>query len=171
MMYSTLNEAKNDLKLVPSEDPVLRKEAEFIKNPLDLEVQKLIPKMFESMEEEKGVGLAAPQVGISLRLATIKIKDKKLTLINPEIVSHSKKMSIYPEGCLSLPGKEFPIVRYNTVTVKFINELGRKMKIKKSGLLAIAFQHEIDHLDGILMSDRFEEQKRLRENLSVNSKA
>ena len=163
-------QTKNELKLVSSTDPVLKKEAEFIKNPLDLEVQKLIPKMFEIMEKEKGIGLAAPQVDISLRLITIKIKERKIVLINPEITSHSNKMSAYPEGCLSLPGKEFPIVRYDAVTVEFINELGRKRTLKTGGLLAIAFQHEIDHLDGILMSDRFEEQKGLREKLGVDDK-
>lgn len=164
---STLTEIKNDLKLITFPNEILKKEAKFIKNPLDLEIQKLIPKMFEIMEKEKGVGLAAPQVNFSLRLITIKIKEKKIVLINPEIISHSEKMVVYPEGCLSLPGKEFPIVRYGTITVEFTNELGKKRKIKTSGLLAIVFQHEIDHLDGILMSDRFEEQRYLREELRV----
>lgn len=167
---TTLFETNQELKLVPASNAVLRKTAESIENPLDLKVQKLIPKMFEIMEKERGIGLAAPQIGSSLRLVTIQIKNKKFVLINPEIVSHSKKMSIHEEGCLSLPGKEFPIVRYNTVTVEFTNELGRKRKIKTGGLLAIAFQHEIDHLDGFLMSDRFDEQRVLREKLGFNGK-
>ncbi len=171
MMYPTLNETKNDLKLVPSDDPVLRKEAEIVKNPIDLEVQKLVPKMFETMEKGVdgtiGMGLAAPQIGISLRLMIIKYKDQKTTFINPEITNMSDKTVIFPEGCLSLPNIEFPVIRSNKIFVKYTDELGKKCKMKAKGLLAVAIQHEIDHLDGILISDRFEEQKGLRMKLSV----
>ncbi|MCK4636002.1 MAG: peptide deformylase [Candidatus Moranbacteria bacterium] len=172
-MNSVLTPTKTTLKLVSSDDAVLKKEAEIIKNPLDLKVQKLIPKMFEIMERGVkgvvGIGLAAPQIGISLRLMIIKYKDQKTTFINPKITSMSDKTVIFPEGCLSLPDTELPVIRSNKIFVKYTNELGKKCKMKAKGLLAVAIQHEIDHLDGILISDRFEEQKGLRENLGVGN--
>lgn len=173
-MNSVLTPTKNTLKLVSSDDDVLKKEAEIIKNPLDLEVQKLIPKMFEVMEKGVkgivGMGLAAPQIGISLRLIIVKYKGEKMIFINPEITSMSDKTVIFPEGCLSLPDVDLPIIRSNKIFVKYINEFGKKCKMKAKGLLTVAIQHEIDHLDGILISDRFEEQKYSREEFSIPDK-
>lgn len=171
-MNTVLDTTQDELKLISSNDPILKKEAEFIKNPLDLEVQKLIPKMFEIMEKGVngvvGMGLAAPQIGISSRLVVIKYKGEKITLINPEITNVSDKTVVFPEGCLSLPNVDLPIIRSNKIFVKYTNELGKKCKMKAKGLLAVAIQHEIDHLNGILISDRFEEQKNFRENLGIS---
>lgn len=141
--------------------PVLRKKAVKVKDPLAKDIQELIPQMAELMQKSNGMGLAAPQVGKSLRLCIVQEGGKLYVLINPQISARSRKKVFMEEGCLSFPGKFFPIERAEEVKVRFIDEAGMKKKIKASGLLARAFQHEIDHLDGALIIDRAKKIKKI----------
>lgn len=140
-------------------DPVLRQKAKRVKN-IDGSLQKLIDDMIETMHATSGVGLAAPQVGISLRLAVIEIPPPDsagpLVLINPEMVNCSGEREV-EEGCLSLPGFRGAIKRSINVVVKAKDRLGREYKIKSDGLLAEALEHEIDHLNGMLYIDHMKE--------------
>jgi len=120
----------------------------------DPKMQRLILDMAKTMEIEKGVGLAAPQVGSDLRICTIAANDEVYVLINPKIKSSSRKKDIFEEGCLSFPGKFFPVERPIKVKVQARDSEGKKVKIKADGLFARVLQHEIDHLDGILVIDR-----------------
>jgi len=138
---------------------VLLKKTKLVSNPLAEDIQKLLPKMVATMHKENGVGLAAPQIGISLRLAVAEVRKRLYYLINPEITSYSQEKIVSEEGCLSIPGEFFPIFRSETVTVKYINEKGLPKKMRASGFLATVIQHEVDHLDGILIVNRFDKQK------------
>jgi len=120
----------------------------------DPKIQRMIFDMAKTMETEKGVGLAAPQIGSNLRICVVKIGDETIALINPKIKSFSRKKDIFEEGCLSFPGKFFLVERPVKVKVKARNVEGKKIKIKADGLLARVLQHEIDHLDGILVIDQ-----------------
>ena len=125
---------------------------------VDDELRKLLDDMLETMYAAPGIGLAAVQVGILKRLIVIDIskdkeKKKPLFLINPEIISRSKKTSTYEEGCLSLPGHFAEIERPAECQIKFINYEGKEKELKADGLLATCIQHEIDHLNGILFVD------------------
>jgi peptide deformylase len=136
---------------------VLRKRSLAVEDPLAKEIQILIPDMFVAMHEANGIGLAAPQIGVSLRLAVIEIQEERFVLINPTLSGHETDRILFEEGCLSLPGQFLAIERYETVTVKYQDEHGKDQTLTASGLLAIAIQHEIDHLDGVLIVDRYDE--------------
>lgn len=142
------------LEIKKSGDKVLREKAIPVKDPLDKDLQKLIAEMIETMRAAKGVGLAAPQVGHSLRLCVIEEGGKLYVLINPRITSFSRSKELEEEGCLSIPGQFFPVSRHSEVQVRYLDKDGKSAKIKARGLLARALQHEIDHLDGILVLDR-----------------
>ncbi len=134
---------------------ILRKKNEKIKDSKAPEIKALIFDMLETMEASgNALGLAAPQVGASVRLCIIKINGKTHILINPKIAARSWKKEISEEGCLSFPGKFIPIKRNYKVTVKTLNKNGEKIIIKAEGLFARALQHEIDHLDGVLFIDK-----------------
>ena len=138
---------------------ILRTKTTRVRDPLAPEIQKLIPEMFEAMHHADGLGLAAPQVDIPLRLCVIEIEGEKMIFMNPQLTSLSRDKIIFEEGCLSLPGKFLPIERSEKVTVRYQDETGKDCKLKATGLLAIALQHEVDHLDGILIVDRYKKQK------------
>lgn len=140
------------IKIYPSS--CLREPTAEIKNIKDPQIQELILDMLETMKENNGMGLAAPQVGKSLRLCVIKFERKTFVLINPKIKSKSFRKEISEEGCLSFPGQFIPIKRSKKVTITAKNKSGKEVTIQADGLLARAFQHEIDHLDGILYIDR-----------------
>jgi len=149
------------LKIVTLPEPVLRRKTRAITR-FDAALQTLIDNMIETMREAPGVGLAAPQVGISDRLIVVEypaddeIEDapKKLfVVINPEIKSRSKEVEMGIEGCLSIPGLHGEVERALTVTVKGLTRHGQPVKIKARGWLARIFQHEVDHLDGIVFTD------------------
>lgn len=142
------------MKILHEPNPILRQKAKKIKDPLDKEIQELIPQMIKTMRAAKGLGLAAPQIGKSIRLCIIEESETLYVLINPLIKSVSKEKIITEEGCLSVPGKWLPIERNDEIKVRYLNEKGEKCKIKARGLLARALQHEIDHLDGILIIDK-----------------
>lgn len=131
-----------------------------VTDPLASDIQELLPKMIKTMHTEKGVGLAAPQIGIPLRLAVAEVDHKTYYLINPEITSYSQETIVSEEGCLSLPGQYFPILRSETVTVRYQNEKGLPKKLRATGFLATVIQHEVDHLDGILIINRFRKQNK-----------
>ncbi len=143
--------------IVIEPDPILRKKSETLEK-VDDELRTLLDDMLETMYTAPGIGLAAVQVGVLKRLIVIDVskdKDKKkpLFLINPEIISKSKKTSIYEEGCLSLPGHFAEIERPAECQIKFIDYNGKEKELKANGILATCIQHEIDHLNGILFID------------------
>jgi len=121
---------------------------------IDAEIKVLVLDMIETMNTYKGVGLAAPQVGVLKRIIVIKIDDKDIPLINPLITGKSKETDLLEEGCLSLPGRSLEIKRFTGVDVKALDIDGNELNIKLEGLVARIFQHELDHLDGKLILDR-----------------
>lgn len=143
-------------------DPVLRQKAKKV-SAIDESVKKLVADMLETLHADPGrVGLAAPQVGVSLKVAVIFIpeSDEDIILINPEIV-RSKGSHRVEEGCLSLPGYYGFINRAEIVTAKARDLSGKEIRIKGEGLLAQALQHEIDHLDGHIYIDHLESESDL----------
>lgn len=136
-------------------DPVLQHKAKRVKR-IDKSVEKLIDDMVETMHEVGGVGLAAPQVGVSLRVAVIELPgEETVVLVNPEIVKRSGEREVY-EACLSVPGYQGEIKRAVKVTAKALDRHGKEFRIKGEELLAEALEHEIDHLNGILYIDHLE---------------
>ncbi len=158
-------------KLLPLADEhadVLHQRAQEIPDITAPEMQNLIADMFYTMTHEKGCGLAAPQVGIGLQLSVIEAEGNRFVIGNPEIISTSKERVFFEEGCLSLPGREYGLIRHEKITVRYTDEHGSQKKIKLKGFLAIVFQHEIDHLYGIMINDRFEDQEKARTALKFD---
>lgn len=139
---------------------ILLKQTALVKDPLSKDIQSLLPEMIATMHKENGVGLAAPQINRSIRLAVAEVDDKIFYLINPEITSYSQEKILFEEGCLSLPSQFFTIIRSEKITVKYLNEKGLPKKLRATGLLAIVIQHEVDHLDGILIVNRYKKQQK-----------
>ena len=154
-------------EILSSEYPVLRQKAKKVKR-VDASTQKLIDDMFESMHAAHGLGLAAPQIGVSLRVLVIEMPQdeedprsgEQIVLINPEIVKMDGEQ-FGEEACLSIPGYVGMIRRAIRVTVKGLNAKGKEIRVKGDDMLARALQHEIDHLDGILFTDRLEKSEDL----------
>lgn len=142
------------MKIVTYPNPILEKRTKKIKDPLAPEIQKLIKKMVATMEENEGAGLAAPQIGESLRVCTIQYGGEIFAMINPKITSYSREKEIGEEGCLSFPRQFFPIKRSKKIKVRYVDEEGKEIKKKAEDLLARIIQHETDHLDGILFIER-----------------
>ena len=154
-------------KIITLPEPVLRRKARTI-TTFDKNLQTLIDDMIETMRQAPGVGLAAPQVNISERLIVVEYaeeqeeeaegqpeKPKKLfVLINPEIVKSSAETLMGVEGCLSIPNLIGEVERHAVIQVKGLNRHGKPTKVKAEGWLARIFQHEVDHLNGILFPDR-----------------
>lgn len=129
-------------------DPVLKKIAAPVEK-IDRKIKQLLDDMAETMYAADGVGLAAPQVGVSLQLVVIDVGEGIIELINPKIVA-CEGCEIAAEGCLSVPGMFGEVERYATVTVEAENRVGKMFRISGSGMLARALQHETDHLKGVL---------------------
>jgi peptide deformylase len=142
-----------------AETEVLHNKAQKVKDPKSPEIAKLIEDMFDSMHAAEGMGLAAPQINISLRVAVIEFEKKRSVYINPVLTAFSSDKVLFEEGCLSLPQEFFWIERSTQVTVRYQDEHGNDKKEKLSGIMAIAIQHEIDHLEGTLIIDRYRKQK------------
>lgn len=142
---------------------ILHQKTARVKDPLAPDIQELIPVMFDSLRVAEGIGLAAPQIGHSIRLAVTEVDGVRTVLINPKITSFSQEKILFEEGCLSLPKEYFLIERSEKVTVRYEDEHGKEIKKRASGLFAIVVQHEIDHLDGILIADRFKNQKQRKQ--------
>jgi peptide deformylase len=142
-------------------DPVLRQKAKRVRN-IDASVHKLIKDMLETMHDAPGVGLAAPQVGVPLRVIVIGIPEQEdFALINPEVVK-TRGERVVSEGCLSIPGYVGQLKRAESVTVKGRDPNGKEVRIKAEELLAQALEHEIDHVNGILYTDRLESEDDLK---------
>ncbi|MGG6310076.1 peptide deformylase [Paenibacillus macerans] len=139
--------------IVHEPDEVLHQVAKEVRK-ITPNVQKLLSDMADTMYDAEGVGLAAPQVGILKRLIVVDVGDENglIELINPEIVS-TEGEQFGPEGCLSIPGYRGDVRRAMTVTVKGLDRNGKEVSYTGSELLARAFQHEIDHLNGVLYTD------------------
>ena len=154
-------------KIVTLPEPILRRKARPV-STFDKNLQTLIDDMIETMREAPGVGLAAPQVGISDRLIVVEyadppedeeeaepkeVKPKLYVMLNPEIVKTSEEKVLGVEGCLSIPGLVGEVERFQMIQVKGLNRHGRPMKVKAEGWLARIFQHEIDHVNGVVFPD------------------
>jgi len=143
-------------------DPVLKQKAKKVPG-IDPSIRKLIDDMWDTLYEANGVGLAAPQVGVSLRLVVIRMPEEdseEIVLINPEVIKRSGEREI-EERCLSIPGYAGKVKRAVSVTVKARDENWKEIRIKANELLAQALEHEIDHLSGILYVDRLESPDKL----------
>ena len=134
-------------------DPVLRQKARLVDDVGDVQ-RRLSEDMLETMRVAPGVGLAAPQVGVLERIFTWEVEDEFGTIINPEITKRSAETYTDEEGCLSLPGLVYPVERYLGVRVEGLDDNGNPVEIDAEEHLARVFQHEIDHLDGVLFIDR-----------------
>ncbi|MBX6374493.1 MAG: peptide deformylase [Acetobacteraceae bacterium] len=148
--------------LVP--DPRLRAKARPVAPGDGEAVRALVPRMFAAMYAAPGIGLAAPQVGVGLRLAVVDLqpddKPAPMVLVNPEVVAASEERALREEGCLSLPGQYAEVERPARVKVRFHDLTGARQEIEADGLLAACLQHEIDHLDGVLFVDHLSPLKR-----------
>lgn len=143
-------------------DPRLRLKSSKIEQ-FDDKLQTLIDDMFDTMYAAKGVGLAAPQIGINLCLSVIDVigdKTQPLVLINPEIIASHGQAS-YQEGCLSVPGSSGTVIRAERVTVRALDRFGKSFELTAEGLLGECLQHEIDHLNGKLYVDLLSPLKRI----------
>ncbi len=157
-------------KIVTLPEPVLRRKAKTV-TKFDKNLQSVIDDMVETMREAPGVGLAAPQIGLSERLIVVEyyeheedevkaeeneeeVPKKVWAMLNPEIVKASEEKVMGVEGCLSIPNLVGEVERHAEVQIKGLNRHGKPMKIKAKGWLARIFQHEIDHLNGVLFPDR-----------------
>jgi len=143
-------------------DPVLKQKAKRVRT-IDRSIKKLIRNMIETLHAEPGrVGLAAPQIGIPLRVIIIGLPEEEdIVIINPEIVRR-KGERLINEGCLSVPGYLGQIKRAESVTIKGRDPNGKEIRIKADGLLAQVLEHEIDHLNGVLYLDHLESMDQLR---------
>ena len=149
-------------KVITAENPILRQKAKKVRH-FDPSIQRLIDDMFEIMHAAHGVGLAAPQIAISQRIFVAEYEDRKVAMVNPEIVK-AEGEELGTEGCLSIPGYVGDnIRRATTVIVKGQDARGKNIRVRAEGWLARVLQHEIDHLDGILFIDRLDRPEDLRE--------
>ena len=144
------------LPIVHEPNPVLRRRADalVLSNWDRKELYELAEDMILTMKKAPGVGLAAPQIGKSIRFIVVERMPDPIVLINPEIIEHSFRKDTLEEGCLSVPGKYGLIKRYKTVKVKALTLEGTPVTIEAKGFLAEIFQHEIDHLNGTLYIDK-----------------
>lgn len=140
------------LDIVVAGNPVLRMQAEEVKK-IDKKLQRFLRDMAETMYAADGVGLAAPQVGVSKRIVVIDVGEGLIEMINPVIVKKEGSV-IGGEGCLSVPDYEGEVERAEYVECEFTDRNGKRMLLQTDGLLAIAVQHELDHLDGVLFIDK-----------------
>jgi peptide deformylase len=172
------NERMAIREIITPPNPTLRKPARKVK-AFTPQLQTLIDDMIETMRAASGVGLAAPQVDVGQRVIVIEYGEnqedpdlpskppKLYIVVNPEIVRHSSEFEVANEACLSVPGIFGEVERYSTVTVKGLNRHGKPTRIKAKGWLARVFQHEIDHLEGILFIDRASELWRVEDKPEI----
>lgn len=154
--------AKLSIRLVP--DPILKTPAEPVAQ-VDDEVRRLIEDMLETMYDAPGIGLAAPQIGVSQRVLVVDCAGDEedaqpLRVVNPEIVWASEERETREEGCLSLPDLYADVSRPRALQLRYLDETGAQREVEAEGLLATVLQHEIDHLDGLLFTDRISVLKR-----------
>lgn len=156
-------------KIIYPDNPILRKKAHRVRE-FDKKLHRLIDDMVETMTQAEGVGLAAPQVAVSQRVIVVRLPDDEdaveaygedagvlYEVVNPEIIKRSREMVDGVEACLSIPGYFGRVERHVAVTIRGQDRHGREIRIKARDWLARVFQHEIDHLDGVLYIDRASE--------------
>jgi len=142
------------LKIRTYGDPVLKQKSEPVEE-VTPEIKELLNDMLETMRDAEGVGIAAPQVGVSKRIFLLEVGDGLVRyVINPEFIEYSQEISDAEEGCLSVPGVHKKVVRPAKVKVKYLNEEGKEIIEEADGLLARAFMHENDHLEGELFVEK-----------------
>lgn len=144
------------LKIVKIPDPILTKKTNLVKK-VDASTVKLVEEMVAACRAANGIGLAAPQIGKSLRICVINLEHMGLPpfpLINPKIVKQSKKEVLMEEGCLSIPNVFGMVKRPEKITIEALNLDGEKHKFEATGMLSRVIQHEVDHLDGILFTSK-----------------
>jgi peptide deformylase len=160
--------------MVHADNPILRQKSKKVKR-FGQALQKLIDDMLETMHATHGLGLAAPQIGVSQQVIVIQLPEdeedpqsgKLYVFCNPEIVRTAGEEEESEEGCLSVPGFVGDVRRAAVVTVKGLDRRGKKIRIKAEGLLARAFQHEIDHINGVLYIDRVDSPEKMRRIVPV----
>ncbi len=140
---------------------------------VDDSIRKLAKDMLITMYSAKGIGLAAPQVGVQKRILVIDLnfedpESPPNVFINPEIISSSASVDTYEEGCLSIPGVYLNVVRPSSIKLSYRDEMGRPKKMNAEGLMARCIQHEIDHLNGVLFVDKVTDQDELKKQLKEN---
>jgi len=134
-------------------DPILEKKCEDVVD-VNIEINQLIGNMIEAMQKNHGVGLAAPQIGVLKKIIVLDSEKGPIAFINPKIIKKSKEIETIEEGCLSFPGIFLNIKRPKEVEAETVTEDGKKIIIRLNGLLSRVFQHEVDHLEGILFIKR-----------------
>jgi len=142
------------LDMILHPNPILRQKAVAISDALAPEIQSLIPQMIEAMKGHRGIGLAAPQIGQSIRLIIVNHQDGPIAMINPVITKKSLLKKWDEEGCFSIPGVYGEVKRHQKVSVSYTDRNGTVQTLDAEGLLARIVQHEIDHIDGILFIDK-----------------
>jgi len=156
--------AAEPLTILVAPNPILRARARPVRPEDAEEVRALVPRMFDAMYAAPGIGLAAPQVGVGLRLAVVDLmpndKPEPIVLVNPQVTARSSERAVREEGCLSLPGQYADVERPAIVAVEYDDLEGKRRRIEADGLLAACLQHEIDHLDGVLFVDHLSALKR-----------
>ncbi|MFA7114699.1 MAG: peptide deformylase [Candidatus Omnitrophota bacterium] len=151
---------KTELRIHTWPEKILRKKLKKV-DEVDANIRQLLDAMVELMVAKNGIGLAGNQAGLDLRLVVLYHDERFFKLINPEIIKKEKKI-MSPEGCLSFPGLEVEVPRFERVWVRALNENGDKVSYEAEGLLAIIFQHEIDHTNGLTFVDRLSFFNRLK---------
>ncbi len=165
-MTDTANISAADLMpILIAPHPVLKAKARPVITSDNELVRSLIPRMFATMYKAPGIGLAAPQIGLSLRVAVVDVSEAEkplapLVMVNPEVVAASSELRVHEEGCLSLPNQFADVTRPSIIKVRFEDASGMKCEIEADGLLATCIQHEIDHLNGVLFVDHISALKR-----------
>lgn len=142
------------MEILAHPSPALKAGAQDVDPALDSGLVSLVKTMAKAMYDAPGVGLAAPQIGVLKRVVVLDVDDGLIALCNPRIVERSEETEVEEEGCLSLPGITVPVERSVSVTCEALNLQGEEVRVKAAELLARALQHEIDHLDGVLIIDR-----------------
>jgi peptide deformylase len=182
MDMTQVDPARLRIELYPTE--VLRTKASPV-SEIDESMRAIAARMIELMRGAQGIGLAAPQVGLPVRLFVAHVPpdpegqmepgelpescDEPQVFFNPEIIEFSKDLEPYDEGCLSLPGITGEVNRPSTVTMRAIDTQGNPVEIRATGLLARCWQHEIDHLDGVLILDKMSQMSRLKNRARIKS--
>jgi peptide deformylase len=139
---------------------VLRQRSKKVRH-VDAYIRQLIDDLLDTVHDAHGAGLSAPQIGVPLRVIVTIVEGQEHVVVNPEIVDRSGEDVEAEEGCLSIPGWWGPLKRKERVTVRGLSRTGKPIKIKSEGWEARAFQHEVDHLDGVLFIDRMDDRSKL----------
>ena len=162
--YAAAADTASPLEILTPPHPVLRQKARLVR-PEDMDgIRAALPGMFAAMYMAPGIGLAAPQVGISLRFLLVDLGEKDarepIVMINPEVIQATDDMEAREEGCVSLPNQYAEVVRPSAIRVRWTSVAGEIMEREADGLLATCIQHEIDHLDGVLFVDHLSNLRR-----------